>query len=88
MLLMFLAAACRHSAGFTWAYNSRLYFLSYYPYSDVGTFFSISAIVGGSLGVIAGGNLTDRMTYNLLNSQKYNKYKNNFDTCLWTDMDR
>ena len=27
MLTMFLAAACRHSAGFTWAYNCRLYFL-------------------------------------------------------------
>ena len=27
MLTMFLAAASRHSAGFTWAYNCRLYFL-------------------------------------------------------------
>ena len=27
MLVMFLAAAARHSAGFTWAYNCRLYFL-------------------------------------------------------------
>ena len=27
MVIMFLAAAARHSAGFTWAYNCRLYFL-------------------------------------------------------------
>ena len=62
MLLMFLAAACRHSAGFTWAYNCRLYFLSYFPRAEVGTYFSVSAIVGGASGVVAGGQLTDWLT--------------------------
>ena len=64
MLLMFLAAACRHSAGFTWAYNCRLYFLSYFPRAEVGTYFSVSAIVGGASGVVAGGQLTDWLTRN------------------------
>ena len=35
MVTMFLAAACRHAAGFTWAYNCRLYFLSYFPAAEV-----------------------------------------------------
>ena len=52
----------RHSAGFTWAYNCRLYFLSYFPLSEVGTYFSVSAIVGGASGVVAGGQLTDQLT--------------------------
>jgi len=63
MLLMFLGAACRHSAGFTWAYNCRLYFLSYYPDNDVGTYFTCSAIIGGASGVIIGGAIADRLAY-------------------------
>jgi MFS family permease len=35
LLIMFLAAATRHCAGFTWAYNARLYFLSYFPQAEV-----------------------------------------------------
>ena len=62
MCLMFLAAACRHSAGFTWAYNCRLYFLTYFPHSDVGTFFSVSAIIGGASGVIIGGAVADKLS--------------------------
>ena len=65
MCLMFLAAACRHSAGFTWAYNCRLYFLTYFPHSDVGTFFSVSAIVGGATGVIIGGAAADKLSHAL-----------------------
>ena len=52
MLLLFLAAATRyllkkkqllnqcfrHCSGFTWAYNARLYFLSYYPEAEVTSF--------------------------------------------------
>ena len=34
---------------------------SYYPESDVGTYFSVSAIVGGATGVILGGSLADRL---------------------------
>ena len=78
MITMFLAAACRHSAGFTWAYNCRLYFLSYYPHADVGTFFSVSAIVGGASGVCIGGRVADKLS-NIFSgeheaqSSKYNK---------------
>ena len=63
MLLMFLGASCRHSAGFTWAYNCRLYFLSYYPDNDVGTYFTFSAIIGGASAVIIGGAIADKLAY-------------------------
>jgi len=63
MLLMFLGASCRHSAGFTWAYNCRLFFLSYYPDNDVGTYFTFSAIIGGASAVIIGGAIADQLAY-------------------------
>ena len=63
MLMMFLGASCRHSAGFTWAYNCRLYFLSYYPDNDVGTYFTFAAIVGGASATIVGGAIADRLAY-------------------------
>ena len=63
MFLMFLGASCRHSAGFTWAYNCRLYFLSYYPDNDVGTYFTFSAIIGGAAAVIMGGAIADKLAY-------------------------
>ena len=70
MMLMFLAAASRHSAGFTWAYNCRLYFLTYYPQlHDVGSYFSVSAIVGGATGVIIGGRVADRLSSDASSSQ-------------------
>ena len=61
----------RHSAGFTWAYNCRLYFLTYFPQADVGTFFSVSAILGGASGVVAGGHLTDWLTGHQDNTQQH-----------------
>ena len=73
MLVLFLAAACRHSAGFTWAYNCRLYFLSYFPHSDVGTYFSISAIIGGATGVIVGGFVADKLSSGLAKTMETNK---------------
>jgi len=61
MLLLFLAAATRHCSGFTWAYNARLYFLSYYPEAEVGLWLPLSAIVGGTVAVFLGGSLADRL---------------------------
>ena len=61
MVTMFLAAACRHAAGFTWAYNCRLYFLSHFPAAEAAaaTAFPLSAILGGAAAVTAGGGLAD-----------------------------
>ena len=38
---------------------------SYFPQSDVGTYFSLSAIVGGATGVVLGGAAADRLAGHL-----------------------
>ena len=52
-------------AGFTFAYNARLYFLTYYPDCDVGAWLSWVSILGGSVGVVAGGTISDKITQTL-----------------------
>ena len=57
MLLLFLAAAVRHTAGYAWAHNNVSYFSHYHPAADIGYWFIICAIVGGCVGVFAGTHL-------------------------------
>jgi hypothetical protein len=46
-------------AGFSYAYNARLYNLTYFPDFDVGTWLSLVSIFGGSFGVVLGGVISD-----------------------------
>lgn len=48
-------------AGFSWAYNSQLYFDYYYPGVDVGLWLFLVSIVGGSAGILIGGVVSDRV---------------------------
>lgn len=48
-------------AGFSWAYNSQLYFDYYYPDYDVGLWLFLVSIVGGSVGILIGGTVSDRV---------------------------
>jgi len=59
MLLLFLAAAVRHTAGYTWAHNNVSYFSHYHEGKEIGYWFMICAIVGGSVGVFIGGYISD-----------------------------
>jgi len=61
-----LGACLRHSAGYTWGYNSALYFQTYYP-SNTNTSIWLTwiTIFGGSFGVILGGFLNDRLVSRL-----------------------
>ena len=52
---------CFLPAGFSWAYNSQLYFDSYYPGYDVGLWLFLVSIVGGSSGILIGGVVSDRV---------------------------
>jgi hypothetical protein len=47
-------------AGFTFAYNARLYFLTYFPKAEVGVFLTAVSIGGGAAGVLIGGCAADR----------------------------
>lgn len=61
MLMLALAACIRHTAGFSWAYNTQLYFLTYYPSFNIGLWVMGASIIGGSLGVAMGGFVSDRL---------------------------
>ena len=61
MLLLLLAATFRQCAGFSWAYNTKPYFLKYYPNFDISYWILACSIGGGSFGVFFGGFLSDRV---------------------------
>eukprot|EP00092_Neocalanus_flemingeri_P009696 GFUD01010442.1.p1 GENE.GFUD01010442.1~~GFUD01010442.1.p1 ORF type:complete len:486 (+),score=62.98 GFUD01010442.1:259-1716(+) len=59
MLLLFLAAAVRHTGGYSWAHNNVSYFSHYHEGKEIGYWFMICAIAGGSVGVFIGGYISD-----------------------------
>ena len=59
IMLLFLAASTRHTAGFTWLRNNVAYFNHYHPSIDIGYWSIISAIIGGCVGVFSGGFISD-----------------------------
>eukprot|EP00092_Neocalanus_flemingeri_P010484 GFUD01011295.1.p1 GENE.GFUD01011295.1~~GFUD01011295.1.p1 ORF type:complete len:473 (+),score=126.28 GFUD01011295.1:388-1806(+) len=61
MLILLLAAFFRHTAGYCWAYNTRLFFQTYYPDFDIGLWTFSASVFGGSFGVFAGGFFSDRL---------------------------
>jgi len=61
MLVLLLAAIMRHTAGYSWAFNTRLFFQFYYPDYDIGLWTFCASVFGGSFGVFAGGFFSDRL---------------------------
>lgn len=59
MILLFVAAAFRHTGGYTWAYNTQVYLQQYYPEYNPGLWLTMCSIFGGSFGVFFGGLLSD-----------------------------
>jgi len=59
MVLLFLAAAVRHTAGYSWAHNNVSYFHQYHEGAEIGYWFTLCAILGGSVGVFVGGYVSD-----------------------------
>jgi len=59
MLFLFIAAAVRHTAGYSWAHNNVSYFNQYHEGKEIGYWFTICAIAGGSVGVFLGGYISD-----------------------------
>ena len=49
------------SAAFTWSYNAQLYHDTYYPNFDIGLYLFFTSIIGGSIGVIVGSVVSDRI---------------------------
>jgi len=65
LLLLLVAAMARHTAGLTWAYNTRLFFQNYHPHFDLGYWILLASVCGGSFGVCAGGFFSDRLVSRL-----------------------
>lgn len=61
LLILFLAGSIRNAGGYVWAYNTQPYFNKYYPQTNVGEYMSWIPLVGGSLGVVLGGFISDRL---------------------------
>ncbi len=59
MLLLFLAAAVRHTGGYSLSYNTQLYIEEYYPDVNPGLWLAMDSIIGGSFGVFFGGWFSD-----------------------------
>ena len=48
-------------AGYAWAYNAQLYHDIYYPDFDIGLYLFFTSIIGGSIGIVVGGIVSDRI---------------------------
>lgn len=61
MILLMLAASIRHCGGMTFAYNADLYYNNYFPEVDLGWWLFAVTIGIGSIGVVVGGIVSDRI---------------------------
>merc|ERR1711892_1584288 len=60
MILLLVSASVRQLAGLSWAQNNVNYFEEYYPDKDIDYYWlTVCSIVGGSVGVVSGGFITD-----------------------------
>lgn len=61
MILLMIAASLRHCGGMTFAYNADLYYNIYFPEVDLGWWLFGLTIGIGSIGVVVGGVLSDKI---------------------------
>ena len=60
ILLLCSASCIRQTAAYAWTYNSKLYNDIYYPEYDIGLYLFSGSVIGGSIGIISGGCVSDR----------------------------
>lgn len=62
MLLLCVAGGVRQGGGLVWAYNAKPYFTQYYcSEQSVGVYLSWVPLVGGTMGAVLGGFMSDRL---------------------------
>ncbi|XP_014094038.2 MFS-type efflux pump MSMEG_3705 [Bactrocera oleae] len=61
MIMLMIAASIRHSGGMTFAYNADLYYNAYFPDVDLGWWLFAVTIGIGSVGVVVGGIVSDKI---------------------------
>jgi predicted MFS family arabinose efflux permease len=61
VVMLMIAASIRHCGGMTFAYNADLYYNSYFPHVDLGWWLFAVTIGIGSIGVVVGGIVSDKI---------------------------
>ncbi|XP_034484255.1 putative metabolite transport protein HI_1104 [Drosophila innubila] len=61
MIMLMIAASIRHCGGMTFAYNADLYYNTYFPDVDLGWWLFAVTIGIGSVGVVVGGVVSDKI---------------------------
>lgn len=61
VVMLMIAASIRHCGGMTFAYNADLYYNSYFPNVDLGWWLFAVTIGIGSIGVVVGGIVSDKI---------------------------
>jgi predicted MFS family arabinose efflux permease len=61
VVMLMIAASIRHCGGMTFAYNADLYYNTYFPEVDLGWWLFAVTIGIGSIGVVIGGIVSDKI---------------------------
>lgn len=61
VIMLMIAASIRHCGGMTFAYNADLYYNTYFPHVDLGWWLFAVTIGIGSIGVVVGGIVSDKI---------------------------
>ena len=64
MFVLCIAGGIRNAGGYVWAYNTEIFFLKFYSAHTINSFMSWIPLVGGSLGAITGGVISDVLVKN------------------------
>ena len=59
MLAICIAGGVRNAGGYVWAYNTELFFEDSYSKVQISRYMSWIPLVGGSLGAVVGGVISD-----------------------------
>ena len=59
MFILCIAGGLRNAGGYVWAYNTQIFFQKFYSKSTIRNFMSWIPLVGGSLGAVVGGVISD-----------------------------
>jgi len=65
IILLFITASIRHTAGYAWSHNNVNYFNHYHQGKEIGYWFTVCSILGGSVGVVTGGYISDSIVTKL-----------------------
>ena len=64
MFVLCLAGGIRNAGGYVWAYNTEIFFQEFYSRGTINKFMSWIPLVGGSLGAVVGGLISDLLVKN------------------------